>query len=45
MREITFAEALGEAISEEMGKNPTIFTYGENVAKQGGIFDAYKSFS
>ena len=43
MREITFSEALGEAIYEEMSKDPTIFTYGEDIAKQGGIFGAYKS--
>jgi acetoin:2,6-dichlorophenolindophenol oxidoreductase subunit beta len=43
MREITFAEALGEAIYEEREKDPTIFIYGEDIAKQGGIFGAYKS--
>lgn len=43
MREITFSEALGEAMFEEMSKDPTIFTYGEDIAKQGGIFGAYKS--
>jgi pyruvate dehydrogenase E1 component beta subunit len=43
MRQITFSEALGEAIYEEMEKNPNIFTYGEDIAKQGGIFGAYKS--
>ncbi|HER24888.1 MAG TPA: alpha-ketoacid dehydrogenase subunit beta [Candidatus Atribacteria bacterium] len=43
MREITFAEALGEAIYEEREKDPTIFTYGEDIVKQGGIFGAYKS--
>ncbi len=43
MREVTFAEALGEAILEEMAKDPTIFTYGEDIARQGGIFGAYKS--
>jgi len=43
MREITFSEALGEAMYEEMSKDPTIFTYGEGIAKQGGIFGAYKS--
>lgn len=42
MREITFSQALGEAILEEMEKDPTIFTYGEDIAKQGGIFGAYK---
>ena len=43
MHELTFAEALGEAILEEMSKDPTIFIYGEDIAKQGGIFGAYKS--
>ncbi len=43
MREITFSEALGEAMFEEMSRDPTIFTYGEDIAKQGGIFGAYKS--
>lgn len=43
MREITFSEALGEAMYEEMSKNPNIITYGEDIAKQGGIFGAYKS--
>ncbi len=43
MREITFSEALGEAMYEEMSRDPTIFTYGEDIAKQGGIFGAYKS--
>jgi pyruvate dehydrogenase E1 component beta subunit len=40
MREITFAQALGEAVFEEMEKDPTIFTYGEDIAKQGGILGA-----
>lgn len=43
MREISYAEALGEAMLEEMQRDPTIFTYGEDIAKQGGIFGAYKS--
>ena len=43
MREVSFAEALGEAILEEMSRDSTIFTYGEDIAKQGGIFGAYKS--
>jgi pyruvate dehydrogenase E1 component beta subunit len=38
MREITFAQALGEAVFEEMEKDPTIFTYGEDIAKQGGVY-------
>lgn len=43
MKEISYAEALGEAMLEEMQRDPTIFTYGEDIAKQGGIFGAYKS--
>ncbi len=42
MREITFSEAICEAIKEEMEKDPTIFTYGEDLSKQGGIFGTYK---
>ena len=43
MKTITFAQALGEAILEEMERDETIFTYGEDIAKQGGIFGAYSS--
>jgi acetoin:2,6-dichlorophenolindophenol oxidoreductase subunit beta len=43
MKTITFSEALGEAILEEMQRDDTIFSYGEDIAKQGGIFGAYKS--
>ncbi|MCD6419576.1 MAG: alpha-ketoacid dehydrogenase subunit beta [Synergistetes bacterium] len=42
MRTITFSEALREAIAEEMERNPLIFTFGEDIAKQGGIFGVYK---
>ncbi len=42
MREITFAEAICEALLEEMERDSTIFTYGEDIAKQGGIFGTYK---
>jgi pyruvate dehydrogenase E1 component beta subunit len=40
--EMTFANAICRALEEEMGKDPTIFTYGEDIAKQGGIFGQYK---
>lgn len=43
MRTITFAQALGEAVLEEMERDNTVFTYGEDIAKQGGIFGAYHS--
>ncbi|WP_461863332.1 alpha-ketoacid dehydrogenase subunit beta [Thermococcus sp.] len=42
MRTITFAQAICEGILEEMIKDETIITYGEDIAKQGGIFGAYK---
>ncbi len=42
MREISFSEAICEAIKEEMERDPTIFTYGEDLSKQGGIFGTYK---
>jgi len=43
MREITFADAVGEALAEEMERDPTIFTYGQGLVKVGGIFGAYKA--
>lgn len=42
MKEMTFSEAICEAIREEAEKDSTIFTYGEDLSKQGGIFGAYK---
>ncbi len=42
MGEITFSDAICRALKEEMAKDPTIFTYGEDIAKQGGIFGQYK---
>jgi pyruvate dehydrogenase E1 component beta subunit len=40
--EMTYADAICRALKEEMAKDPTIFTYGEDIAKQGGIFGQYK---
>lgn len=40
--EITYSDAICRALKEEMAKDPTIFTYGEDIAKQGGIFGQYK---
>ncbi len=42
MAEMTYANAICRALQEEMEKDPTIFTYGEDLAKQGGIFGQYK---
>ncbi|MBT5874866.1 MAG: alpha-ketoacid dehydrogenase subunit beta [Candidatus Latescibacteria bacterium] len=37
-REITFGEAVREAISEEMRRDETVFFMGEDVAVAGGVF-------
>ncbi|MGM0420777.1 MAG: alpha-ketoacid dehydrogenase subunit beta [Bacillota bacterium] len=42
MENITFSDAICRAIEEEMDKDPTVFTYGEDIAEQGGIFGQYK---
>jgi pyruvate dehydrogenase E1 component beta subunit len=36
MREITFAQAIGEAIREEMERDSTVIVQGEDVGKYGG---------
>jgi len=38
MREITYAKAINEAMSEEMRKNPDVFLMGEDVGLYGGAF-------
>ena len=38
---ITYSVAICRAIKEEMEKDDTIFTYGEDIAEQGGIFGQY----
>ncbi len=42
MREITIAEALREAISEEMRRDPTVFVMGEEVGAAGGTFKSFE---
>jgi pyruvate/2-oxoglutarate/acetoin dehydrogenase E1 component len=38
MRTITYAEAIKEALAEEMRRDPSVILYGEDVANFGGIF-------
>ncbi len=38
MRTITYAEAIKEALEEEMRRDPSVVLYGEDVANFGGIF-------
>jgi 2-oxoisovalerate dehydrogenase E1 component len=41
-RELTFAEALNEAMIQEMERDPRVFLMGEDVAETGGIFQISK---
>ena len=38
MREITYAQAINEAMSEEMRRDPDVFLMGEDVGAYGGAF-------
>lgn len=38
MREMTYGEAVKEAIAEEMRRDPTVFLMGEDVGKAGTVF-------
>ena len=38
MREITYAEAIREAMSEEMRRDPDVFFMGEDIGVYGGAF-------
>ncbi|MFZ2671641.1 alpha-ketoacid dehydrogenase subunit beta [Jeotgalibaca porci] len=40
-RIITFSEATKEAMIEEMRADPNVFVFGEDIAKQGGIFGQF----
>ncbi|MGB9686851.1 MAG: alpha-ketoacid dehydrogenase subunit beta [Rectinema subterraneum] len=42
MRTISFSEATLEAMREEMRRDPTVFVYGEDIVRQGGIFGQFK---
>ena len=38
VRELTFGQAIREALAEEMRRDPTIFIMGEDVAEAGTVF-------
>ena len=39
MRELTYAQALNEALHEEMARDPSVWVLGEDIAAgRGGIF-------
>ena len=39
-RKLTMAQAIAEAIGQEMERDPTVFVMGEDIGKYGGIFGA-----
>jgi pyruvate dehydrogenase E1 component beta subunit len=39
-RKLTMAQAIAEAIGQEMERDPKVFVMGEDIAKYGGIFSA-----
>jgi 2-oxoisovalerate dehydrogenase E1 component len=39
-RELSFAEAIKEALAQEMARDPNVFVLGEDVGRIGGIFAA-----
>lgn len=45
MREVTFAEATREAMEEEMARDPAVFLWGEDIAKQGGVFGQFRGLA
>jgi len=42
MPELTYAQALNEALKEEMRRDPSVFIMGEDIAHHGGIFRVTK---
>ncbi len=42
MRTLSFSDATLEAMKEEMRRDPTVFVYGEDIVRQGGIFGQFK---
>lgn len=41
-REITFREAISEALAEEFDRHPEMILMGEDILAQGGVFGVYK---
>jgi pyruvate/2-oxoglutarate/acetoin dehydrogenase E1 component len=38
-RELTLAEAIREALAEELSRDPTVFLMGEDIGRAGGVFN------
>ncbi|NYZ15853.1 dehydrogenase [Azospirillum sp. RWY-5-1] len=41
-RELTYTQALNEALAQEMDRDPSVFLMGEDIAETGGIFQVTK---
>jgi 2-oxoisovalerate dehydrogenase E1 component len=44
-RELTFVQAVNEALHQEMERDPDVFVMGEDIAETGGIFQATAGLS
>jgi len=44
-RELTYAEALNEALAQEMERDPGVFVMGEDIAGIGGVFQVTKGLA
>ncbi len=42
MRELSYSEAIREAMSEEMRRDPEVFLMGEDVATFGGVWGVFR---
>ena len=42
MRKVTFAQAMLEAMAEEMKKDDKVYVIGEDIARKGGVFGQFK---
>jgi len=45
MREITYREAVREALAEEMEQDPLVFMLGENLVGRGGVYEVTKGLA
>jgi acetoin:2,6-dichlorophenolindophenol oxidoreductase subunit beta len=45
MRTITYAQAIGEALAEEMERDEQVFVLGEDVGESGGVFGVTKGLA
>ena len=45
MREVTYREAVREALAEEMERDPRVFMLGENLVRRGGVYEVTKGLA